>query len=191
MREYEGCVEAWLFTPTTQPTEHQPSRNKSQKTNFFVELYTNCFVYYCSDAFLGTGIFSGVVIMGRRPANGPTGAELEILGVLWDIGPATVRQVNEKLNSIRPTGKTTTLKLMQIMAEKGLVVRDESVRPQIFRPKAAREVTQSKLVGDLLKRAFDGSAGQLILRALATKQASPKELAEIRKLLDEMEGDQQ
>ena len=125
--------------------------------------------------------------MGRRPSNGPTGAELEILGVLWQRGPSTVRQVNEQLNALRPTGKTTTLKLMQIMADKGLLARDESVRPQVYRPTMPREATQGKLVGDLLKRAFEGSAGQLVLRALATQRTSKQELAEIRQLLDDME----
>ena len=126
--------------------------------------------------------------MGRRPANGTTNAELEILGVLWQRGPSSVRKVNEQLNALRKTGKTTTLKLMQIMAEKELLVRDESVRPQIFRPAASMEAVQGNLVNDLLKRAFDGSAGQLVLRALATQQTSRRELDEIRRLLDEMEG---
>jgi len=129
--------------------------------------------------------------MGRRPTNGPTGAELEILRVLWQRGPSSVREVNERLNLLRPTGKTTTLKLMQIMADKGLLVRDESVRPQVYRPSASREATQGKLVGDLLKRAFEGSAGQLVLRALATQRTSKEELAEIRRLLDEMERAEQ
>jgi BlaI family transcriptional regulator, penicillinase repressor len=126
--------------------------------------------------------------MGRRPANGPTGAELEILTVLWGRGPSTVRQVNEQLNAERRTGQTTTLKLMQIMIEKGLLARDESVRPQVYRPQASRDVVQGRLIGDLMKRAFDGSTAQLVLRALSTQQASAQERAEIRRLLDEMEG---
>jgi BlaI family transcriptional regulator, penicillinase repressor len=129
--------------------------------------------------------------MGRRPTNGPTGAELEILSVLWDRGPSTVRQVNEQLNAERRTGQTTTLKLMQIMIEKGLLARDESVRPQVYRPQASRDVVQGRLIGDLMKRAFDGSAAQLVLRALSTQRATPEERAEIRRLLDEMEGAEQ
>jgi len=125
--------------------------------------------------------------MARRKTTGPTEAELEILLVLWGRGPSTVRQVNEALDRQRPTGYTTTLKLMQIMTEKGLLVRDESVRPQVFRPRVSKERTQGKLLNDLLKRAFDGSAAQLILRALATQSASPEELAEIRRLVEEME----
>jgi len=129
--------------------------------------------------------------MGRRPTNGPTGAELEILTVLWQRGPSTVRQVNEQINVERRTGKTTTLKLMQIMIEKGLLARDESVRPQVYRPKTSRDAVQGRLIGDLMKRAFDGSTAQLVLRALSTQQATPQDRAEIRRLLDEMEGAEQ
>ena len=126
--------------------------------------------------------------MARRATKGPTEAELEILQVLWDLGPSTVRAVNEQLNCKKPTGKTTTLKLMQIMTEKGLLVRDETVRPQVYRPTQTREKAQGRLVHDLLNRAFDGSAGQLALRALATRKASLEELAEIRNVLDKLEG---
>ena len=124
--------------------------------------------------------------MARRKTTGPTEAELEILCALWDRGPGTVRQVNRALNETRPTGYTTTLKLMQIMLEKGLLVRDETVRPQVYRPSASKERTQGRLLKDLMKRAFDGSAAELVLRALATQQASPEDLAEIRRAIDEM-----
>ena len=127
--------------------------------------------------------------MARRPTNGPTDAELEILTVLWERGPSTVREVNESVNLKQPTGYTTTLKLMQIMTEKGLVVRDESVRPQVFRPRSSKEKTQRRLLRDLLNRAFDGSAAQLVVQALSTDSATAEELAEIRRLLDEMEGE--
>ncbi len=126
--------------------------------------------------------------MARRPTQGPTEAELEILSVLWQRGPSTVREVNEELNRRQPTGQTTTLKHMQIMLAKGLLVRDESVRPQVYRPKLSKEKTQSRLVRQLLNRAFDGSAAQLVVRALSAEGASQEELAEIRRLLDEMEG---
>ena len=127
--------------------------------------------------------------MARRPTNGPTQAELEILMVLWERGPSTVRQVNEALNLKQQTGHTTTLKFMQIMTEKGLIVRDESIRPQVYRPRLSKEKTQRTLLKDLLKRAFDGSAAQLVLRALSTGNPTEEELAEIRGLLDQMEGD--
>ena len=127
--------------------------------------------------------------MGRRATSGPTEAELEILTVLWELGPNTVRRVNQAINSKRPTGKTTTLKLMQIMLDKGLLVREESVRPQVYRPAISKRQIQGKLLSNVLDRAFDGSAGQMILRALGTRKASQEELAEIRRLLDELKED--
>ena len=123
--------------------------------------------------------------MARRASNTPTEGELEILRVLWADGPSTVRQVNEALNQSKPTGYTTTLKLMQIMLGKGLLRRDESQRPQVYAPAASKDRTQRQLVRDLLERVFDGSAGQFALQVLSTKRASPEELAAIRRLLDE------
>lgn len=119
----------------------------------------------------------------------PTEAELEILTVLWDKGSATVRQVNKTLNAIKEVGYTTTLKLMQIMFAKGLLTRDESERPQVYSPAQTQEVMQHALAGDLLDRAFRGSAQQLILSALNARKASSEELDAIRKLLDSYEGD--
>ena len=122
--------------------------------------------------------------MTRTPPR-PTEAELEILRVLWERGPSTVRQVHEALAAARDTGYTTTLKLMQIMADKGLVTRDESSRTHIYTPRASQESTQRQLVTDLVARAFGGSAAELVLRALSSHTASDDELAEIRKLIDE------
>jgi predicted transcriptional regulator len=122
--------------------------------------------------------------MTRTPPR-PTEAELEILRVLWERGPSTVRQVHEALATVRVTGYTTTLKLMQIMADKGLVTRDESSRTHIYTPRASQEVTQRQLVTDLVDRAFGGSATELVLRALSSHSASDDELREIRKLIDE------
>ncbi len=113
----------------------------------------------------------------------PTDAELEILRVLWERGEGTVREVREDLETRRPTGYTTVLKQLQIMTEKGLVRRDASERAHVYRARLAREATETQLVGDLLDRAFGGSASRLVLRALASKPASAEELAEIRKLL--------
>jgi len=109
--------------------------------------------------------------------------------VLWERGPSTVNDVNDAINALRPTGKTTTLKIMQIMLEKGMLARDERVRPQVYRPRQPKETTQARLVQRLMKRAFDGSAAQLVLRVLSEHRASDKELAEIRRLLDEMEDE--
>src|SRR5580704_10099036 len=119
----------------------------------------------------------------------PTEGELAILRVLWDGGPATVREILRTLNQTKPTGYTTALKLLQIMTEKGLVERDESVRPQIYRPSCPQEQTQRQLVRDLLQRAFGGSVRTLVLQALAEKRSSPEELAAMEKLLDRIEGD--
>ena len=120
----------------------------------------------------------------------PTDAELEILGVLWANGPSTVRAVHEVLNTRKPVGYTTALKLLQIMHEKGLVVRNESTRTHVYAAAVAREQTQSALLKDLVARAFGGSASALVLGALATQPASADEVAEIRRLLDELESGQ-
>jgi len=126
--------------------------------------------------------------MPKVKAPHPTGAELEILNVLWRRGPATVREVQEELRKSRPAmGYTTVLKLMQIMAEKNLVRRDERQRAHVYEARLAEEQTQAQLVGDLLERAFKGSAKKLVLQALSSKKASAEELAEIRQLLDDFE----
>jgi len=127
-------------------------------------------------------------IRKKSSAPRPTEGELEILRVLWERGPSTVREVHEALGSDRRTGYTTVLKLLQIMAEKGLVQRDESERAHVYETRAPREDTQRQLVGDLLERAFSGSASALVLRALSSKKTSSEEIARIRKVLDEMEG---
>jgi BlaI family transcriptional regulator, penicillinase repressor len=117
----------------------------------------------------------------------PTDAELEILRILWQRGPSTVREVHEDLERGRSIGYTTVLKLLQIMTEKGLVSRDERQRAHIFAPRIPREETQRQLVGDLLERAFGGSAERLVMQALASRKSTPEELARIRELLDELE----
>ena len=117
----------------------------------------------------------------------PTDAELEILTVLWSRGPSTVRDVHEAIAVRKPAQYTTVLKLMQIMAEKGLVKRDETQRAHIYEASRPMEWTQKQLAGDLLTRAFGGSARELMLGALSAKKASKGELAELRKLLEEYE----
>ncbi len=119
----------------------------------------------------------------------PTDAELSILRVLWERGPSTVRQVWERLHPEQGTGYTTVLKLMQIMVEKGLVRRDEASRSHVYEPNSSQEQVQRQVIGHLLERLFSGSAPRLVLQALSTKKASRAELAEIRKLLDKMEGE--
>src|SRR5437899_2288622 len=109
----------------------------------------------------------------------PTDAELEILTVLWSIGPSTVRAVYEVINRRRLAQYSTVLKFMRIMAEKGLVRRDETQRAHIYEAARPREWTQQQLAGDLLERAFSGSAKALLIGALSSRKASKAELAEM------------
>jgi predicted transcriptional regulator len=117
----------------------------------------------------------------------PTDAELELLNVLWARGPSTVREIHEEISRKRETGYTTVLKMLQIMAGKGLVERDEVHRVHIYRPALAQDETQRALVGDLLDRVFNGSAAKLVMHALASKKASQEDRALIQKLLNEYE----
>lgn len=118
----------------------------------------------------------------------PTDAELGILRVLWTRGPSTVRQVHDALNEERPTGYTTALKLLQIMADKALVARDETDRTHVYTASVTEAETQRQLLDDLMTRAFRGSAMTLVMQALSGAKATPDELARIRQLLDEHEG---
>lgn len=143
----------------------------------------------------------------------PTDSELQILSILWDLGPGTpgapgtpgipgapntpgtpgipgtVRQIHAEIIKHRPVGYTTVLKLLQIMLDKGLVLRDESERSHVYRPAAPRSRTQRRLARDLIDAAFSGSAKSLVIEALGARRPSNEELADIRKLLDELEGD--
>lgn len=129
--------------------------------------------------------------MGRPAPTRPTDAELAILRVLWDRGPSTVRAVHDELARTappaypKPPGYTSVLKLLQIMTDKRLVVRDAADRSHVYRPAAPEVQTQRQLVGDLLDRAFGGSARALILQALSARPASADDLAEIQRLIDE------
>ena len=118
----------------------------------------------------------------------PTKLELTILRVLWDAGPRSVREIHAVLNESKPTGYTTVLKMLQIMTEKGLVERDETVRPQIYRPQYSQERTQRQLLRDFIQRAYGGSVKSLVMHALATRKSSPRDLEAIEKLLDRFEG---
>ena len=120
----------------------------------------------------------------------PTTAELEILEVLWSRGPATVRQVRDQLDGRagKSPGYTTVLKLLQIMTDKGLVLRDASQRTHIYRPAESPEATRGTLVGDLIERAFAGSTSELVLSALSSRPTSAEELETIRRFLDDQDG---
>jgi BlaI family transcriptional regulator, penicillinase repressor len=126
--------------------------------------------------------------MARRPTGRPTDFELEVLKVLWERGPSTVREVLHAMLRERPLGYTTVLKMMQVMREKGLVECDKRVRPQRYKPTQSRTSVLRRLAGDLLERAFNGSTQLFLLHALDKKRCSAQELAAIRELLDEREG---
>lgn len=125
--------------------------------------------------------------MARRPTPRPTDAELSILRVLWDRGPSTVRQVHDVLSANREFAYTTTLKLLQLMTEKGVAMREEHGRVHLYRAAVAQEETQRHLIRDLVDRAFGGSPSRLVMQALAATPASAEELREIRRLLKEHE----
>jgi BlaI family penicillinase repressor len=113
----------------------------------------------------------------------PTESELELLRILWEMQPATVREIYDALNEERPSGYTTVLKLLQIMTAKGLVLRDEANRAHVYRSAISQDAMQSKILKDLSMRLFSGSAAQLALHALEMEPASDQELEEIRALL--------
>lgn len=119
----------------------------------------------------------------------PTETELEILRVLWKLGPSTVRQVHKILNRERETevGYSTALKMLQVMTQKGLVERDDTERPQVYTTRVPQEQTQRQLVKDLLNRAFGGSVRQLMMQALSAKEASEEEIEQLEQLLDKFE----
>jgi predicted transcriptional regulator len=117
----------------------------------------------------------------------PTKLELTILRVLWDAGPRSVREIHAVLNQSKPTGYTTVLKMLQIMTEKGLVERDETVRPQIYRPQYSQDRTQRQLLRDFIQRAYGGSVKSLVMHALATRKSSPEDLEAIEQLLERFE----
>jgi predicted transcriptional regulator len=126
--------------------------------------------------------------MSTKPIR-PTKLELSILIVLWQKGPATVRDIHAIVNDSKPTAINTVLRMLQIMTEKDLVLRDDTVRPQIYRARHTQQQTQTHLVKDLIQRAFDGSMKDMVMRALSTKRPSPKTLKAMERLLEEFEGD--
>jgi BlaI family penicillinase repressor len=123
---------------------------------------------------------------GRRTL--PTSSELEILRVIWQRGPSTVREVYRTLAKDRDVGYSTVLKFMQIMTEKGSLVRDESARPQVYRAARPRRHTQQGIIRDLVARVFGGSSASLVLQALSDRRATPEERRQIRDVLDALDG---
>ena len=127
--------------------------------------------------------------MPRPTSTQPTEVELQILGVLWEQGPSTVRQVHVALAKHRKTGYSTTLKMMQVMLEKGLVHRNDTVRPQLYRTAKSQERTQAQMLDDFTRKAFHGSAMRLVMSMVSTGRLSTEELEEIQRLIDEGEKD--
>jgi BlaI family penicillinase repressor len=121
----------------------------------------------------------------------PTELELTILRALWDTGPSSVREIHDVLNASKPTGYTTVLKMLQIMTDKGLVKRDETVRPQIYRPRASQQQTQRRLLRDLIQRAYGGSVKALVMHALDDSKTSPEDVEAIEKMLARAEGSEE
>ena len=127
--------------------------------------------------------------MPRHAPSQPTEVELQILGVLWEGDSATAREIHNRILETRETNYSTTVKMLSVMLEKELVRRDDSIRPQRFRAAMTQKRTQSKLLKDLVQKAYDGSMGSLVLQALSSKKATKEELAEIREMLDRLDGD--
>jgi BlaI family penicillinase repressor len=121
----------------------------------------------------------------RHPLPRPTEGELELLSILWERGPSTVRDLHQEVSSKRALGYTSVLKLLQIMTEKGLVEREEAGKAHIYRAAAARHVTQDQLVRDISERLFSGSAAQLAMHALAMEPVNDRELEELRNLIEQ------
>ena len=129
--------------------------------------------------------------MPRPTSSQPTDVELRILRALWEDGPSTARQIHNRIAEKRDTNYSTTVKMLSIMLEKRLVKRDASERPQIFRPATSQKRTQTRMLKNLIRQAYDGSTVSLVLQALASQKASPEELAEIRRLLANLEKGEQ
>ena len=121
-----------------------------------------------------------------KPAVKPTEAELSLLNILWQMGPATVRQIHEAVSATQKTGYTTVLKILQIMHEKSLVIRDETNRAHVYAPANSEMYTQSSLIKDLISKAFGGSTSKLVMRAI-DESTSPEDINDIRQLLNSLE----
>lgn len=126
--------------------------------------------------------------MGRQGASQPTEVELQILRILWELGPSLVRDVHARLNAEKGTNYSTTVKMLSVMLEKDLVRRDENASPYIYRAAMSRNSAGKRMVKDLVEKVYDGAAMSLVLHALKSARASSEELDEVRRLLDEMEG---
>jgi BlaI family penicillinase repressor len=127
-------------------------------------------------------------MMARAVSSQPTEVELQILRILWESGGSTAREVHNGLTAIKGTTYSTTVKMLSVMLEKGLVRRDENATPQVYRAAMSQKVTQKRMLGDLIEKVYNGSAMSLVLQALSSGKASADELAEVRRMVDELEG---
>ncbi len=128
--------------------------------------------------------------MARPPSSQPTEVELQIFRILWELGPSPVREVHARLEAEKGTNYSTTVKMLSVMLDKGLVTRDEAARPHVYRAAVSQERARKRMLHELIDKLYDGSAKSLVLHALSAKKASRAELDEIRQLLDELEGKQ-
>lgn len=126
--------------------------------------------------------------MPRRSSPQPTEVEMQILGILWELGPSPVRDIHRRLEAAKGTSYSTTVKMLAVMLDKGLVTRDEDAQPHIYKAALTRDGAGKRLVRDLIDKVYNGSAHSLVLQALSTKRATQEERDEIRRLLDKMEG---
>lgn len=126
--------------------------------------------------------------MSRGKPSQPTEVELQMLAVLWELGPSPVREIHARLSADKGSNYSTTVKMLSVMIEKGLVKRDESASPHVYRAAMTRDSAGKQMVRNLIDKVYDGAAMSLVLHALKSAKASPDELTEVRRLLDEMEG---
>ena len=126
--------------------------------------------------------------MPRSASAHPTEVELQILRILWDLGPSPVRDIHARLEADKGTNYSTTVKMLAVMLHKGLVKRDEHARPHVYRAALTRTKAGKRMLSDLIENVYDGSASSLVLHALSSRKATHEELAEVRRLLDQMEG---
>ncbi len=126
--------------------------------------------------------------MARGKSNQPTEVELQMLAVLWELGPSPVREIHARLSADKGTNYSTTVKMLSVMIEKGLIKRDESSSPHVYRAAMSRDTAGKQMTRNLIEKVYDGAAMSLVLHALKSAKASPEELSEVRRLLDEMEG---
>lgn len=126
--------------------------------------------------------------MARHVSSQPTEVELQILRILWNDGPSIARHIHDSLQAFKQTTYSTTVKMLSVMMEKGLLKRDDDAKPQVYRAAAPQQRTQKQMLGDLIDKVYGGSAAALMLHALSSKKATSEEIAEIREMLDEMEG---